>query len=71
MNEGNYGHYVDMNKKQCLLLDLSCKFYNCKEEITKTSIMNVVMTILQQPYATYFINQQQSSKISFEEGNLA
>jgi hypothetical protein len=36
---------------RCLLITVCCQFFNCPEEITRTSIMNILMTVLQLPMA--------------------
>lgn len=53
MNESNFMKFVKDGR--CLLIEICCKFFNCIEEITKTSIMNILLTILQFPYAEKLI----------------
>jgi hypothetical protein len=36
---------------RCLLLSVCCQFFNCPEEITRTSTMNILMTVLKLPVA--------------------
>lgn len=43
----------------CLLLSLCCQFFNCPEEITRTSIMNILMTVLKLPIAHELLSYPQ------------
>jgi hypothetical protein len=42
-------HYFIEND-QCLLIDICCKFFNCPEEITRTSVMNILMSMMKEPF---------------------